>query len=168
MNVRELPPLQPLCDRHKHVVLLWDNASKEGPAGGGRQTLPPSFPTRGAGTAGTPLWKRRNVERLRPLGGWDTTCTRALTSPNRTNACLPPLPILEVGRSCWWEPEVVMEWATGSTAPRLTTERGCDGPRVMQCLTSPRAENNRGSGRESTRSSLAGARRPTRRSSASS
>ena len=24
MNVRELPPLQPLCDRHKHVVLLWD------------------------------------------------------------------------------------------------------------------------------------------------
>ena len=24
MNVRSLPCLQPLCDRHPHVVLLWD------------------------------------------------------------------------------------------------------------------------------------------------
>ena len=24
MNVRVLPPLQELCDRHEHVVLLWD------------------------------------------------------------------------------------------------------------------------------------------------
>ena len=24
MKVRALPPLQPLCERHNHVVLLWD------------------------------------------------------------------------------------------------------------------------------------------------
>ena len=111
MNVRELPPLQPLCDRHKHVVLLWDERI-EGRSllgVGAKRSLLVASPLQGAGTAGMPLWKRRSVEKLGPLGGWDTTCTKALIWPNRTNACLPPRLILGVGHSCaggnrksWW------------------------------------------------------------------
>ena len=90
MKVRALPPLQPLCERHKHVVLLWDERI-EGRAllgVGAQRSILVDTPAQGIGRCGG-LHSRVAIQ----IGmvvwmAWDTTSMKAWTSPPNQNACL--------------------------------------------------------------------------------
>ena len=143
MNVRELPPLQPLCDRHKHVVLLWDERI-EGRAllgVGAKRSLLVASPTPGSWDSWNAFVEETQRREAWAFGwlGYDLHKSLGLAEPQERLPATPPhpggWPLM-----CWWEPEVVVEWATGSTTPRLTTGEGALAQEVMRCLTSPRAE----------------------------
>lgn len=122
MKVRDLPPLQPLCDRHEHVVLLWDERI-EGRALlgiGAKRTLLVNEPSPGDWG----LWNAF-VEETQRRGAWafgwlgyDLHESLELAGAESCPPSLPGHPG-EWPLMCWWEPEVVVEWAVGKAEPHL-------------------------------------------------
>ena len=142
MNVRELPPLQPLCDRHKHVVLLWDERI-EGRAllgVGAKRSLLVASPTPGSWDSWNAFVEETQRREAWAFGwlGYDLHESLDLAESHERLPASPPhpggWPLM-----CWWEPEVVVEWAAGSMTPHLATGEGALAQEVMQFLTSPRA-----------------------------
>ena len=88
MKVRALPPLQSLCERHNHVVLLWDERI-EGRAllgVGAQRSILVDTPAQEIGRCGRPSFKNRNPNRHGLLDGLATTSMKAWTSPPNQNA----------------------------------------------------------------------------------
>ena len=129
MNVRVLPPLQELCDRHEHVVLLWDERV-EGRAllgVGAQRSLVIDAPRLGDWKAWNAFVETSNAQHSWAFGwlGYDLHRSLGLgeLSPEQTTTAPHPgkWPLL-----CWWEPEVVAEWRPGQVHPEIVA--GSDRP----------------------------------------
>ena len=122
MNVRSLPCLQPLCDRHPHVVLLWDERI-EGRAllgVGSKRALVVDQPHPGDWRLWEAFLEESGRSHAWSFGwlGYDLHESLALASPEECPPAVPPHP----GNwplMCWWEPEVVVEWVPGESLPTL-------------------------------------------------
>ena len=140
MNVRALPPLQGLCDRHEHVVLLWDERIQ------GRSLLGIGKKRRLLVESSRPGdWNAWNafIDETQKQSSWafgwlgyDLHESLGLLDDNQRHQTIPGhpggWPLM-----CWWEPEIVVEWASGAADPQIVA--GITHPwavDIMQLLTS--------------------------------
>ena len=126
---RPLPPLQPLVDAHSDVHLLWDErlSSRALLAVGNRRSLTVHAPERGAWAA----WQafvtasRARGEWVFGWIGYDMHEGLALAEP----AAKPHLPSPHPGEwplLHWVVPEVVLEWPSGATKPKVVQGAGSE------------------------------------------
>ena len=116
MKVRALPPLQPLCERHNHVVLLWDERI-EGRAllgVGAQRSILVDTPRSGDWALWEAFIQESESKSAWSFGwlGYDLHDSLDLAAESECPSPVPPhpsaWPLLH-----WWEPEVVLEWAPG-------------------------------------------------------
>ena len=138
MNVRDLPPLQPLCDRHTHVILLWDERI-EGRAllgVGAKRSFLVASPTPGSWDSWNAFVEETQQREAWTFGwlGYDMHESLDLAEAHERLPAIPPhpggWPLM-----CWWEPEVVVEWTAGSMTPNLVAGTGALAEEVIQSLT---------------------------------
>ena len=122
MKVRALPRLQSLCDRHEHVVLLWDDRV-EGRALlgiGAKQSILVDSPRSGDWM----LWDRF-IQKTHTSSSWSfgwlgydmhssLDLAEAQECPPANGQHPGGWPLMH-----WWEPEVVVEWAPGELTPQI-------------------------------------------------
>lgn len=136
MKVRALPPLQPLCERHNHVVLLWDERI-EGRAllgvGAQRSIL---VDTPRSGDWG--LWEtfiQESESRAAWSFGWLGYDLHDSLDLAAKSECPSPVPAHPSAWPLmhWWQPEVVLEWAPGQETPVVVA--GADTPLASEVKT---------------------------------
>jgi para-aminobenzoate synthetase component 1 len=120
MKVRALPPLQPLCERHNHVVLLWDERI-EGRAllgVGAQRSILVDTPRSGDWA----LWEafiQESESRAAWSFGWLGYDLHDSLDLAAKSECPSPVPAHPSAWPLmhWWQPEVVLEWAPGQETP---------------------------------------------------
>ena len=136
MKVRALPQLQPLCERHNHVVLLWDERI-EGRAllgVGAQKSILVDTPRSGDWALWEAFIQESESKSAWSFGwlGYDLHESLDLAAEAE---CPPPVrphpstwPLMH-----WWHPEVVLEWAPGHKAPVVVS--GADTPLASEILS---------------------------------
>ena len=122
MKVRALPPLQPLCERHNHVVLLWDERI-EGRAllgVGAQRSILVDTPRSGDWALWEAFIQESESKSAWSFGwlGYDLHESLDLAAESE---CPSPVPAHPSAWPLmhWWEPEVVLEWAPGQETPSV-------------------------------------------------
>ena len=120
MKVRALPPLQPLCERHNHLVLLWDERI-EGRAllgVGAQRSILVDTPRAGDWELWEAFVQASESKSAWSFGwlGYDLHQSLDLAAESE---CPSPVPVHPSAWPLmhWWEPEVVLEWAPGQETP---------------------------------------------------
>lgn len=136
MKVRALPPLQTLCERHNHVVLLWDERI-EGRAllGVGAQR---SIQVDNPRTGDWKLWEafiQASVAKSSWSFGWLSYDLHESLDLATGGECASPVPSHPSAWPAmhWWEPEVVVEWAPGAATPSILS--GEESPLAQETMT---------------------------------
>lgn len=136
MKVRALPPLQPLCERHNHVVLLWDERI-EGRAllgVGAQRSILVNAPRSGDWA----LWEafiQESESRAAWSFGWLGYDLHESLDLAAESECPSPVPAHPSAWPLmhWWEPEVVLEWAPGQETSVVVA--GADTPLASEITT---------------------------------
>lgn len=136
MKVRALPPLQPLCELHNHVVLLWDERI-EGRAllgVGAQRSILVNTPRSGDWA----LWEafiQASVAKSSWSFGWLSYDLHESLDLATDGECASPVPSHPSAWPAmhWWEPEVVVEWAPGAASPSILS--GEESPLAQETMT---------------------------------
>ena len=136
MKVRALPPLQPLCERHNHVVLLWDERI-EGRAllgVGAQRSILVDTPRSGDWALWEAFIQESESKSAWSFGwlGYDLHESLNLAAESECPAPVPAHPSAWPLMH-WWEPEVVLEWAPGQETAALVA--GADSPLASEITT---------------------------------
>ena len=120
MKARALPPLQSLCERHNHVVLLWDERI-EGRAllgVGAQRSILVDTPRSGDWALWEAFIQESQAQSAWSFGwlGYDLHESLDLAAEPECPSPVPAHPSAWPMMH-WWEPEVVLEWAPGREAP---------------------------------------------------
>ena len=136
MKVRALPPLQPLCERHNHVVLLWDERI-EGRAllgVGAQRSILVDTPRSGDWGLWETFIQESESKSAWSFGwlGYDLHDSLDLAAKSE---CPSPVPAHPSAWPLmhWWQPEVVLEWAPGQETPVVVA--GADTPLASEITT---------------------------------
>ena len=120
MKVRALPPLQSLCERHNHLVLLWDERI-EGRAllgVGAQRSILVDTPRSGDWALWEAFIQESESKSAWSFGwlGYDLHESLDLAAKSE---CPSPVPAHPSAWPLmhWWEPKVVFEWAPGHKTP---------------------------------------------------
>ena len=122
MKVRALPPLQTLCERHNHVVLLWDERI-EGRAllgVGAQRSILVDTPRSGDWALWEAFIQESESKSAWSFGwlGYDLHESLDLATDGECASPVPSHPSAWPAMH-WWEPEVVVEWAPGAATPSI-------------------------------------------------
>ena len=136
MKVRALPPLQPLCERHNHVVLLWDERI-EGRAllgVGAQRSILVNAPRSGDWALWEAFIQESESKSAWSFGwlGYDLHESLDLAAESECPAPVPAHPSAWPLMH-WWEPEVVLEWAPGQETSVVVA--GADTPLASEITT---------------------------------
>ena len=147
MKVRALPPLQTLCERHNHVVLLWDERI-EGRAllgVGAQRSIQVDTPRSG----GWALWEafiQESESRAAWSFGWLGYDLHESLELAALSECPSPVPAHPSAWPLmhWWEPAIVLEWAPGSESPSIVAGEGTPlAEETMTLVTASREQTQR-------------------------
>ena len=147
MKVRALPPLQTLCERHNHVVLLWDERI-EGRAllgVGAQRSIRVDTPRSGDWA----LWEafiQESESRAAWSFGWLGYDLHESLELAALSECPSPVPAHPSAWPLmhWWEPAVVLEWAPGTESPSIVAGAGTPlAEETMTLVTASREQTQR-------------------------
>ena len=147
MKVRALPPLQTLCERHNHVVLLWDERI-EGRAllgVGAQRSIQVDTPRSGDWA----LWEafiQESESRAAWSFGWLGYDLHESLELAALSECPSPVPAHPSAWPLmhWWEPAIVLEWAPGTESPSIVAGAGTPlAEETMTLVTASREQTQR-------------------------